>query len=352
MMSFDPQELIDGYLDDRLSPNELEQLETWIQECPQNAREFASAAMLHDRLRDEQVARSGIARFVVDGCKPNPAEQDSEFESTPKVRIASIWRWNGLRSIATAASVLATAAGLLIILWNGFGDSVAVAGVVELNRLIATSVLSFDQTYQIDVEDVALARRRGGRGRDASQMRPPKPPMDAAILHVRGQSNFVLIRKTVDGADFVTGSNGRSSWAALPDGPVRVSSDLSRFNRDVPGHEFHMPLSNINEGLSQMRVAYDLHVLPIENPDGDVSFGEGASRLLVAVKKKGYPGPRRVEITYSVSSGHIEQLRFIEMPYGPDRLTLRLTLVEERDLGPDFFDHSSHHTSDRTVIEE
>ena len=351
-MSIDPRKLIDGYLDDQLTPSELQQLEIWVQESAQHAREFATAVMMHDRLRDEQVARSGFTRFDFNDDKPDLKGNDCGLESKVNVQPASGWRWHGLRAVAAAAGVLATAAGLLIVLWKGLGDSVATAGVVELNRLIATSVLSFDRTYQIDVEEVALARRRGDRGRDANFTRPPKPPMDGAILHVRGRSDFVLVRKTIDGMDFVTGSNGRSSWAVRPDGPVRVSSDMTRFNRDVPGHEFHMPLSNINEGLSQMRVAYDLHVLPIESPDGDSNLSDGASRLLVAVKKRGYPGPRRVEITYSVDTGHIVQMRFIQMPYGSDRLTLRLTLVEERDLGPDFFVHSSHHTSDRTVIEE
>ncbi len=35
--------------------------------------------------------------------------------------------------------------------------------------------------------------------------------------------------------------------------------------------------------------------------------------------------------------------------YGPDRLTLQLTLLEERHLGAAFFDHSSHHSPERNV---
>jgi hypothetical protein len=42
-------------------------------------------------------------------------------------------------------------------------------------------------------------------------------------------------------------------------------------------------------------------------------------------------------------------MRFVEMPYGPDRLTLRMTLLEERPLGAKFFDHESHHDLSRTV---
>ena len=48
----------------------------------------------------------------------------------------------------------------------------------------------------------------------------------------------------------------------------------------------------------------------------------------------------------------IRQMRFVEMPYGPERLTLRLTLAEERSLGADFFRHQSHHDPERVVEEE
>ncbi len=77
---------------------------------------------------------------------------------------------------------------------------------------------------------------------------------------------FVLQRKLDNEQQFVTGSNGKVSWAVRPDGAVRVSSDLTRFNRDVPGHEHDMPLSNLHDGLEQLQTAYDVQVLPEEQP--------------------------------------------------------------------------------------
>lgn len=171
------------------------------------------------------------------------------------------------------------------------------------------------------------------------------------MLHVRGGGQFVLVRKTADGRPFVTGSNGQTSWAVRPDGPVRFSSDLTRFNRDLPGHEHSMPLSNIHEGLERLREAFDVQLLPVESGD-EANIDDEPSRLIVAVKKRGFRGPKRVEVTYSVRSGLIRQMRFVEMPYGPARLTLRMTLVEEQPLGEAFFDHQSHHDADRTVEEE
>jgi hypothetical protein len=42
-------------------------------------------------------------------------------------------------------------------------------------------------------------------------------------------------------------------------------------------------------------------------------------------------------------------MRFVQMPYGPDRLDLRLSLVSEEELSSDFFEHTSHHTPDRKI---
>ncbi|MFN9915220.1 MAG: hypothetical protein ACK53L_21705, partial [Pirellulaceae bacterium] len=64
-----------------------------------------------------------------------------------------------------------------------------------------------------------------------------------------------------------------------------------------------------------------------------------AYRMLVAIKKPKQRGPQRVEIAYESNSGCIREMRFIQMPYGTDLLDLRMTLVEEKQLDEDFFDH-------------
>lgn len=67
------------------------------------------------------------------------------------------------------------------------------------------------------------------------------------------------------------------------------------------------------------------------------------------MKKRGFRGPKRVEITYAATSGEIRQMRFVEMPYGPDRLTLLMTLLDDGALNSNFFDHESHHDQSRNV---
>ena len=126
---------------------------------------------------------------------------------------------------------------------------------------------------------------------------------------------------------------------------MRYSRDLNRFNRDLPGHEHGMPLVNIHDGLERLRRAYDVQLLPVE----DAESSAPATRLLVAVRHPRERGPKRAEISYEVKSGLIGQMRFIEMPYGLESLTLRLTLLTEESLDEHFFDHESHHEANRRV---
>ena len=46
------RELIDGYLDDALTADQQAELSAWIKANPENARIFAEAMLLHDRLRN------------------------------------------------------------------------------------------------------------------------------------------------------------------------------------------------------------------------------------------------------------------------------------------------------------
>ena len=342
-MSLDPKQLIDGYLDETLSADEQGVLNRWLKETPQNAQQFAQAMLLHDRLRGEHLALAAMPR--------RHGRQTVGVFSADAHSLARVATTRRMRRFAATAATLLASMILLAVLWKSLGDTPVSAAVFEINRLIAANLNAPDRTYRIAVEEQAAISKRELPDDAPERFRPVKPPIDRAVLHVRIGGLFVLIRQTADGQPFVTGSNGKISWAVKPDGSVRSSTDLTRFHRDVPGHEHSMPLININVGLEQLREAYDVQLLPIENPDDPAAELE-SSRLIVAVRKRGFRGPRRVEVTYSVRSGLIRQMRFVEMPYGPERLTLRMTLVEEQPLGAVFFNHESHHGSDRAVEEE
>ncbi|MFM2093298.1 MAG: hypothetical protein RIS70_422 [Planctomycetota bacterium] len=348
-MTVPQSELISRYLDDSLSPEEYRSLQQLLRSSPQCVKEFVGMALMHDRLRGELAAASVDVECLAEGDAID--ETAAKAEITPviapldPVSSGASWRFKKVLAFlsAVAATLLIAAAA-----WFGVGR-VSLAAAAELDRLIAMQQAGVDRTYQISVEETAV--RRSKREVREEEGRPPKPPIDGAVLHVRKGNQFVLIRLTREGQPFVTGSDGTTSWSVRPDGPVRVSRDRTRFNRDLPGHEHGVPLFDIEQGLEQVRSAYDIQLLPIATSD-DPASSDLLTRVLVAVKKRGHRGPQRVEITYEVETGLIRQMRFVEMPYGPERLTVRLTLEEEVHLGTEFFRHASHHGPERIVEEE
>ncbi len=329
-MTSEPQKLIHGYLDNSLTAEQQILLSEWIKADADHARVFAAEVMLHDQIRN--------AWMMLE-------YRDEEEKVQRPVRAPSRSWARSLLTMATTVCLLLFA-GFLI--WQTVGVTPVSAAVVELDRIIAASSQFIDRTFSIAVEETAIPQSHREQT-PSDRGRPPKPSIDGALLHVRGSSQFVLQRKVNDNQYFVTGSNGKTSWAVRPDGPVRVSPDLTRFNHDVPGHEHAMPLNNLRDGLEQLHAAYVVEVMPVESPEDNSALNAEPSRLLVAVKKQGFRGPKRVEITYAVTSGQIRQIRFVDMPYGPERLTLRMTLVESRDLGAAYFDHESHHDPKRVV---
>ena len=332
-MSSDARELIDGYLDDALTANQQAELSAWIKANSEHARIFAEAMLLHDRLRN-----------TLSTAETPDAIHPSLTIESPRGWLGGSWLMSSLTRTTAAAAVLILG---LATLWFSIGTQTASAAIRELDRIIVNSMKSKDRTFDIVVEDITTDRRGTRSARPESQ-RPPKPPLDGASLYVRSANQFVLIRKTQDGIPFVTGCNGKQSWAINTRGPVRFSADVHRFDHDLPGHETSIPLTNLHEGLQQLKRAYDLTFSALGPEEYQTGDGNEA-RQLIAVKKPKERGPQRVEIVYDATTGGILRMRFVQMPYGPDRLDLRLSLVSEEELSSDFFEHTSHHTPDRKI---
>lgn len=340
-MTSEIDDLLQKYFDGEISEAQLQSLQLHLANEKDSRYCFVESAFLHDRLRGVFQAQSALRSF-----HPLPAD-DTEG---PRAVASQTNRWLNVsrRRILTSAAI---AAGILLVfaLWRS-GNDTALAGVAELKRMIAASSLQSVRAYSMAVESSEPESPKR-RHVESDEKRPIKPSLDRAILYIRGKHEFVLMRKTPDGEDFITGSDGESSWAISPDGPVRTSRDLTRFHRDVPGHEFSMPLCNLNDALEQLQSFSDLALLPVEYGDSDQD-GVQPRRLLVATKKRGQRGPRRVEITYFADSGLIEHVRFVDMPYGPDRITVRLSLMPTPLLPDGFFQHRAHHVPDRRIESE
>ncbi|MFM7869168.1 MAG: hypothetical protein ACKPHU_33525, partial [Planctomycetaceae bacterium] len=258
-----------------------------------------------------------------------------------------------IRQILTTVSVLfvVISAGLF---WSGLAGTPAAAASAELQRLLQASARPIDRTWQLSVEEqVAPAARRRRPQPNSNSPRPPKVSLDGALLYVRSDGQFVLARTLPDGTQFLTGSDGVLSWAIRPDQSVRISRDPAHFSRDIPGHEHSMSFVQIDQLLARLKSSYQVQVLPnVTAAEDSTEPAEQSEQLLIAVRHRKVPGPGRVEISYDSLTGDIHQLRFIDMPYGPDRLTLRMTLVSEAALEPAFFSHNSHHPPDRRVEQE
>lgn len=340
-MTPESEELLQKYFDGDLNDDEFEGLQQMLKNERPSLGRFVENAFLHDRLRGVFQAQSALRQIPSeDTCPDGPSkilkQQPRQWSPGTKRKI--------LTSAAIAAAVL-----FVFAIWRS-GNDQALAGVSELKRVIAANSLQAIRAYSMDVEALETGSNKRRRV-EVEERRPIKPPLDQAVLYVRGKQDFVLIRRTLSGEDFITGSDGQSSWAISPDGPVRVSDDLARFNRDVPGHEFSMPLCHLRDSLERLQSVSDLALLPAEYSDGDSEDAE-PRRLLVATKKRGQRGPRRVEITYFADSGLIESLRFVDMPYGPERVTVRLSLMPTPSLPNNFFHHQNHHAPDREVERE
>ncbi len=85
--------------------------------------------------------------------------------------------------------------------------------------------------------------------------------IDGAKLYVRGADKYVFVRLLKDGRQRVSGCDGEQSWAFREDGPIHVSSDLSRFRGGMPGQKQDIPFINIHSHLAQLRTGYDVELM-------------------------------------------------------------------------------------------
>lgn len=318
-MNEEQRRLINGYLDGILSEADEATLNSWVKAAPENAAAFADMVRLHDRLR-----------AVI---QASPAANLDQVQPARPASLAAGYRAGRRWWPAGVAGGLAVLAAVVFIaLWSVNPPHASAAS--ELDRLIDKATEAVDRSYVI-------------RNLDPQPEQPEerRPPIDGATLHVRRPVQYVLVRKFPDGRSFVTGSDGEKSWSVPPNGAVRVSGDPLRFRGPVPGHQHGIPFADLRSDLVQLRDAY------IVTPLGSDAAGK---RGLLAIKKSvEYRGPNQVEIWYDPATGIIQRMIFAGMPKargGPDSVAVEL--LEQRQLGNDFFKHPSHHSADRRVVEE
>ncbi|MFN6401828.1 MAG: hypothetical protein ACK449_18215 [Planctomycetota bacterium] len=327
-MSFDPLLLINRYFDGDLSQEELQHLETALNSSDELRKAFVQVALIHEKLSQE-LAPLGFESSALELTR---TESESQRSHQPE----RYMRWRST-IMFLATSVLLMIGVFLVLNRNPLSAS------QEITRLIQSLSIG-DRLYRIDVEQIALPSQKQLERYDSS--RPPKPSLDGARLYLRRADQFVLKRYSGSKSVFITGSDGQIGWAIALDGSIRISNDAYEFSRDLPGHEHSIPLANLTQGLTQIQKAYATQIVPVSSN----GVQEDQEAMLIATKKPGQRGPKRIEMQYQVQTGRIVQIRFIEMPYGPERLTVRLTLIDEDNLPRDFFRYSYHQTAERPKV--
>lgn len=349
-------ELVHRYLDDCIEQDDLLKLQSLLRESEVYRDAFRDVALLHEQLSQT----IPLFALPVEPIRTAPA---------PSIR---------KRSTRSAISLLAVVAAILVVailLLPSRNQSFAGS---ELQRILQANQNAYLH-YRIDVDQTARIKKP--RTKTNAEARPPKPSLHQAELFVEGADRFVLIRIPDPGQVFITGCDGSISWAIAPQGPVRISKDLSQFSRDIPGHEHSIPLANLKLGFEQIQKAYDVQFLApspdeyspddygpddygpdapnSDAPDADESGDDthqsdssGGEAILIATKHRGERGPKRIEIHYDSITGEIQHMRFVDMPYGPDQITIRLSLLDHSSVPDEFFHHTYHHSSDRAVIDE
>ncbi len=321
-MSHSIENLIHGYLDERLDEEQQVTLGQWVKDSPENAKYFANAVLLHDRLRAE------IPVLEISELQEMTFRQSS--------RPPLLWRSRVVTLTAAACVIF-----LAVMVGLQFFGSPVLAASAELQRIINASESSRVRTYVV----TALAGHAEIRAPSASS-RGEKPSVDGALLSVRGEDQYVLIRYFADGTEFITGSNGVTAWSVPPRGRVRVSRDPTRFRGAVPGQQHAIPFIDMRSSLQQLQESYELELFSESTP-------EGWRQINATRKTTAAGGPKQVTIRYDRQSGRIQEMLLERLPQargGPRNVLLQLT--EERDLGNEYFEHASHHNTTREVIEE
>ena len=354
-------ELVHRYLDGCIEQDDLLKLQSLLRESQAYREAFRDVALLHEQLSQT----IPLFALPVEPVRTAPA---------PSIR---------KRSTRSTISLLAVIAAILVVAMLLLPSRNRSFAGSELQRVLQANQNAYLH-YRIDVDQTARIKKP--RTKTNAESRPPKPSLHQAELFVEGADRFVLIRIPDPGQVFITGCDGSISWAIAPQGPVRISKDLSQFSRDIPGHEHSIPLANLKLGFEQIQKAYDVQFLaPSPNeyspddygpddygpddygpdapnsdaPDADESGDDthqsdssGGEAILIATKHRGERGPKRIEIHYDSITGEIQHMRFVDMPYGPDQITIRLSLLDHSSVPDEFFHHTYHHSSDRAVIDE
>ena len=248
--------------------------------------------------------------------------------TTPKAKAPvwrSTWQWAGW----AAAAALVISFTLLLVSPN--------PAAAAVSQIIAAWEQAMDRTYTISV----LAGDAWQPLKDGRQV-----GYEGATLHLRGRSAFVLVRPLNQGGQVITGSDGSTNWDIRGKGPVRVSTDMSRFRGGIPGEYQNLPFLDLGSLFQSLAEDYDLTV-------DEVGDDPALQRLSAQKRNRDQRGLPRIEFLFHKETGKVVKMELRDLPEekgGPRAVSL--TLSSESAFPADFFSHHAHHEPEREVISE
>ncbi|MGB2499928.1 MAG: hypothetical protein ACPIA2_09540 [Mariniblastus sp.] len=335
------ESLVSRHFDGELDHEEHQCLQKWINARPENAKAYVGLALLHDRLLEanNQATEQRVDR-VEKSLKPFSARKKNQKHLS--------WAIGALSSIAALLLISLFVIPML-------QGTPALAAETQLEQLIEVARKSLDRTYLITSIEFRGNKRNGSKwNRKAVQEQRNRrhgrqqAPVDGALLHVRGENSYVLIRRFENGEEFVTGSDGQTSWSVPPKGRVQVSDNVERFRGEMPGNQHAIPFITLQDDLKQIRGAYNIQWRDSELASEKSRSGQ---HCLVAEKKSAeHRGPKYIEIWFDMETGTIFEMLLDKLPQakgGPK--TVLLELLDQSEMPDDFFQHTTHHDSNRRV---
>ncbi len=335
------ESLVSRHFDGELGHEEHHCLQKWINASSENAKIYVDFAILHDRLLKANTQVAGnLDDRIEDSFEPFLASRGNQKRLS--------WAIGALSSIAALLLISLFVVPML-------QGTPALAAETQLERLIEVARKSSDRTYLITSLEFRGNKRHGAKWNrnevlDERNRRRGKvqAPVDGALLHVRGESSYVLIRRFENGDEFITGSDGKTSWSVPPKGRIRVSDNVQRFRSEMPGNQHAIPFITLQDDLKQIRAAYNIQWL---DPELGIEEARSGQHCLVAKKKSAeHRGPKYVEIWFDLETGTIIEMLLDKLPQakgGPK--TVLLELIGKSEMPEEFFQHTTHHDSNRRV---
>lgn len=328
LSSDDFASLANAYLDGTIDAANRARLEERLAADPSSAREFARLSLLHDAI-DRELTAGVVGRL--------DARRDGGADSRRAGRSF------GLRRRILVAATLFLAMGLAWV----FVSTGREASASDTLARIVEALRSGDRTYILRAID-GDGRMRRREAPPAGKTKRPPAPIEGAIVSLRNPSSFVLVRRDADGREVVSGSDGTTAWIVPAEGPVRVSSDPSRFRGALPGGRLNLPFIDPHADLSVLAQSYDLVV---QKPAP--AAGRLDARLIATRRADVRGGPKEIEIDFDAETALVRAIRLENLPQaqgGPR--AIEFELIDDAPLGADYFSHTAHHTSDRPVVRE